>query len=418
MQKLDLTDDVVRNLPFAPVCNEFADSTVDNMRVVVTTTRKAFFYVPDFIPGSHVRWRLGWFPEIATERARELARQLNQVNQATAHRSGEEPVEADPLHRESWTFASVVDAYVSWLPERHRNLCADADATFMRRYVRDPAVNPWVDKPIAAVTDYDVMALVVSIRNRPAPALARNCLMKVRALFAWAMHPARRREFGLVSNPLAHLTPRVLGLTVPRRSRVLGTLELRAYLAAGERLASASDRALARSLLLTGQRLRDLIRMKWSELDLGRGLWTTAGEGCSVEQVVVLSDAMVTLLEDLRRGLPPDAGDFVFGAAATKTSSKNFSRMKSAIDRHMKETIKEASGPPATPWTWLDLRRSVLAMLAWDGLEWEKARIAVGMGRWRLGGIPNRERIRAALNRHANELDAIRRGDRLDRDWI
>ncbi|WP_411567489.1 phage integrase central domain-containing protein [Sinorhizobium meliloti] len=62
--------------------------------------------------------------------------------------------------------------------------------------------NPWAaHKPIDQVTDSDVADLVEATRCRGTPALARNCLVKVRTMFAWAMAPDRRRGFGLRQNP-------------------------------------------------------------------------------------------------------------------------------------------------------------------------------------------------------------------------
>ncbi|WP_183722813.1 hypothetical protein [Rhizobium sp. BK060] len=52
------------------------------------------------------------------------------------------------------------------------------------------------------VTDSDVAGLVEAIRRREAPTLARNCLLKLRAMFAWAMLSDRRRSFGLEANPV------------------------------------------------------------------------------------------------------------------------------------------------------------------------------------------------------------------------
>lgn len=396
MHKLDLTDDLVRRLPFAAPgeCMQFADATIDNMRIVVSATLKAFFYVPGVVPDGNVRWRLGRFPETGTGRARDLARRLNQI---MARRGYDDPIEASP------TFATVGEAYISWLPERPRNRSADADARFLRRYVLDPATNPWMDRPVAEVTDADVARLVLSLRDRPAPALARNCLVKLKAMFAWAMHFQRRRKFGLESNPIARLTAHDLGLRLRRRSRILRPLELRAYLAAGERLASASDRALTKGLLFTGLAASELTAMKWSELAPERGLWKRTDRKGRVV-ALPLSDAMLAVLKDLR-GAPSSDGDgLVFGR---RRSTRDLSRLRREIGRHMDQAIEETSRLPE-PWRWMDLRRTVFAMLVAGGPDWPMASAAVGRGEPLVGEA---ESIPAALNRHADELDAIRRGD-------
>lgn len=78
MQKIHLTDDVVRNLPFTALGGRrvhFADATVENMRLVVGGGRKAFYFVPDQ-PGNSGILRIGEYPETTTDRAREIAARL------------------------------------------------------------------------------------------------------------------------------------------------------------------------------------------------------------------------------------------------------------------------------------------------------------------------------------------------------
>lgn len=209
--------------------------------------------------------------------------------------------------------------------------------------------------------------------------------------------PEQRHADGLAVKPAARSTARM------PRTRVLEPVELQAYLAAGERLASGSDRALARSLLMTGARHHELTAMKWSELDLGKRLWLRTDK-VGLVALLPLSDAMVALLQDLLRAAPPDKGDFVFRPDSPTRSPRSLAKTKAEIDAHMEESIA------SRPWAWRDLRRSVRALLVWHGLEWRLAREATGSGGRYPVRADDRNAIRAALNRHADVLEAIRRG--------
>lgn len=63
MQKIKFTDQIIEGLPFAPPGehHQFADETVNNMRVLVGGGYKAFYYIATSKTGRHL-WQLGWFP--------------------------------------------------------------------------------------------------------------------------------------------------------------------------------------------------------------------------------------------------------------------------------------------------------------------------------------------------------------------
>jgi integrase len=104
-----------------------------------------------------------------------------------------------------------------------------------------------------------------------------------------------------------------------------------------------------RLLLLTGQRLREVAEMSWSEVDLEKTLWVIPPErmkGTAAHEVP-LAPATVALL----KSLPRWHGDFVFSTTGGERPISGFSKMKSRIDAAMKESI--------APWRFHDLRRTM-----------------------------------------------------------
>ncbi|ASY62612.1 hypothetical protein SJ05684_c11560 [Sinorhizobium sojae CCBAU 05684] len=315
----------------------------------------------------------------------------------------------------TYTFAATVRIYIEQFPTRRHNRSADQDARFHERYLLDPASNPILEKPIADVTDGELMRFLFSLRGRPA--LARSCTQKIRAFFVWAMQPERREVFGLRSNPALYILPRYIAGPIRPRDRHLDDEELHAYLAAAETL-EPPQRALAEALALTGQLPSKLGRMRWTELDLGRKIWRAPKEGAH-PVVIALSDVFASRLADMRANLPADAGDFVFSATQGRTPLVHLERMRSALGRRMSSSLGHTPDSPTPTWLWMDLRRTVINMLLEDGsLPFHDALRAVGSNapdlrapKWRWVAPPrcDTKTIRDALDRHAAALDEIMR---------
>nr|WP_234706458.1 hypothetical protein [Sinorhizobium meliloti] len=150
--------------------------------------------------------------------------------------------------------------------------------------------------------------------------------------------------------------------------------------------------------------------MKWSDVDLGRKLWSVPGEWHSPHpKAQVLSDAGTALLEELRLLDKPAADDFVFGRAANNRGPKNRSRMKKMIDYRMKSILGDA-GIEFRDWRWNDLRRTVFELLVSIDVSSGVAQIVVGRAPSGLLELYPHGAVRAALQRLAEEIAAIRDG--------
>src|SRR5205823_3018826 len=112
--------------------------------------------------------------------------------------------------------------------------------------------------------------------------------------------------------------------------------------------AAASDGfpfgSLVQLLILTGQRLREVAAMSWSEVDFDKRVWTLPRERTKGDRAheVPLSEAAIRVFETI-----PRAGKLVFSTNG-KTPICGFSRFKERVD------AKLGAMPP---WTLHDLRR-------------------------------------------------------------
>jgi integrase len=167
---------------------------------------------------------------------------------------------------------------------------------------------------------------------------------RVRSQVVAALNWAVEREY-LDANPAAAVKKRKIEAS---RDRVLSNDELRAIWAAADALSEPS-RSLVKAWILTGQRRDEVRCMQWSEVDLGRALWTlpAARNKGKRDHEVPLSAAIVGLLGKPRPGRPVFTTDGHKPYAGQK-------RLKAILDR--KSCV--------TAWTFHDFRRTASTGMA------------------------------------------------------
>jgi integrase len=136
----------------------------------------------------------------------------------------------------------------------------------------------------------------------------------------------------------------VLAVKEQSRERVLSLDELRAIWNAAD--PGCDYGVIVRLLMLTGQRREEVGGMRWSELDLDRGLWALPAERTNTGEahVVPLSSQAVELLRGVERR---PGRDNVFGNG--RGSYSGWSRSKARLDGRAK----------VPDWRLHDLRRSL-----------------------------------------------------------
>jgi integrase len=240
----------------------------------------------------------------------------------------------------------------------------------------------WHGKAISDITRRDVVVQLEKLADR-SPSVARHALAFGRKLLRWAIG---RAAYGIEHSPFEGLSATEVVGPVVRRDRVLTNVELRLFWrATGD--ADQSACALARLLLLTGARLRQVAGMVRSELDAD-GIWTIPSRRSKNKQAIMLPLSPLAL--DLIAGLPePKDGDYLLtttdGQAPLGDFNKMIERLRAAMVRlrrddldvpvddddlrkHLKLAPKDRIPDVylIPRWTYHDLRRT--ARSHWSGL--------------------------------------------------
>ena len=290
------------------------------------------------------------------------------------------------------TFAAVAEAYIAGRTNRR----AAVDAQEIRRML----IANLGARPIHSITPQDVRELFGRL-IRHAPYDARNGWIYANGIFRAAV------EDGLLSvSPCASVNKKKLFPkgTIKPRQRALTNEELRAFWAGTEKL-GARYGSLFQLLALTGARVNELAKARWSESDpqLRKALrdargapvdWRSIPDEIKVlrvpaerfksdrEHVIALTGDALAIISQLRRH---GSGDFIFSTTFNKPINK-LSDAKSQLDAYMLEHLRalaaERGEDPAKvelpPWKTHDLRRVVRSGFVALGVRFEVAENILG----------------------------------------
>ncbi|PDT32299.1 integrase [Rhizobium sp. L9] len=423
-----LTNDRIAALPAAPGGKRYdvPDGLTANLFVRVGRRRKVFVLAARFGGAKNTtRLTIGVFPETSLEAARLIAEDWNrQVDHGLNPKKEKEREEQEEKLKRRRTFRSAIEDYLAYLPDREMNLHAAKDASEIRHDVLDPANDELLDRPIADVTDAELSRVIKTVRDRPAPAKARNVLAHLRTFFSWAASPDLRQEYGLTGNPMANVTARQLKLRKPVRRNKLNPLELRAYWRAAEATPYPYGPYLKFVLLAGGRRKSEVTGARWPEVDRNRRVWTVPKDrrklGAQLGDLKVpLTLEAMTLLDELRRNQCEGHGACIFSATKGQTpiclSSKALKAFRAKVEAELRELDPRAV---MSAWVLHDTRRVVRSALSELGIAEEVAEYILGHQQQGMAAVYNQgdflPQARLALAVFTKRLLAIVEGSASD----
>ena len=319
--------------------DEYGDTVVPGLSLRVTDrNHKSFSLYYYDLKGRHRRYTIGPWPEVTIASAREKA----QIAKNQIH-AGKDPA-IEKKRSERQLVGSAVELFI----ERHVNrnnrpTTARETIRKMNRYVL-PA---WDARPIVSIDRRDVAELIQTIADGGAPVMADRVLATVSKFFNWALVQPEYIDV-LKANPVV----RNLSPTRPRkRDRTLSIDEVRHVWSATGGIDFPFG-PFTRLLLLTGQRRNEVATLRWSDLDLGSGVWHLPAVSAKTGRAhdVPLS----TAAQDLLTRLPVYNGEFVFTSTGGAKPVSGFSKAKKRLD---------AALPQMPPWCFHDLRRTFATQL-------------------------------------------------------
>lgn len=232
---------------------------------------------------------LGKDNEIALKDARARAdiarRQLEQgINPAVAKQLEKIKNLADP------TIEELTEEYIEkWAKRNKRSWQED------QRIINKELLPQWRKRKASSIVRREVILLLESIADRPAPIAANRTFALIRRIFNFAIE----RDL-LEHSPCAKI--KALGKE-NRKDRVLSEDEIKLFWSGLDKTPMSEPlKILLRLMLVTAQRKGEFVKAKWSDFDLQQRWWTIPSENAKNRQShrIYLSDLSLKLLNDLK----------------------------------------------------------------------------------------------------------------------
>lgn len=343
-----LTDAALRQMAPDPDRRiERPDPGIPGLYVVVQPTGAKSFALRYRFEGRSRKLTLGRYPRVSLAEARKQA-----LEALDAIARGHDPCAARQAEKRPDTSKDrdrVTDVVAAYLRHKSRSL---KSAGSVRRYLEVEVVPALGRRRIQEVKKREIAEMLDAIVDRGSPITANRVFAHVRALFNWA------RERGIIE------TSPLQGMRAPARERsrdrILSNEEIGVFWQATAELGEPFG-PLYRLLLLTGQRLREVAEMRWSEVD--GDVWTLPGARTKNgdPHAIPLSTLARETLEAVRR-IDGEAG-YVFtttGAAAVS----GFTKAKRRLDRAMGRIAQARGLAQPAAFVIHDLRRTATSGMA------------------------------------------------------
>jgi len=294
VEKINFTQAAINRLP-APAVGRayYRDAKTHGMTLCVSRTGVKTFELYRRMGGRPTRLKIGRFPDITVEFARkEVARMTGEIAQ------GKDPADERRKARGETTVGELFGMYLEGHAKPHKRTWQEDQNQFNRYLVA------WTPRRLSQIRKADVAALHAKIGRDHGHYAANRLLALLSAMFN---HAASLGYDG--GNP-AH---GVKKFKEQARDRFLHPDEMRAFLKALEEEPSEMWRDFFALTLLTGARCANVLAMRWTDLNLDRGLWRIPEtEAKGGEPMVVI--LVVPVVEILRRRVAgrADGSPFVF----------------------------------------------------------------------------------------------------------
>ncbi len=342
--KKKLTPKLIEHLPPASGKRyEVRDELLTALLLRVSATGAKVWYLAARIDGRSRRIKLGSWPILSLKDAREKAQMILRDIQLGLFRERQN----EPASK-SLTLGDVIPQFIGKHAKRHTKDWKGTESVLLR-------MNKLHGLKIDAIKRADVIRelerLISDIEdNGGRGTRANRGLAAIKKLYSWCI------DQGIVEiSPVAGLKPLIKEVA---RERWLTDTEIKSFLKGCEAEGYPFDE-FGKLLLLTGQRLREIADMRWSELDLDKGTLTLKAERTKNATLHVVPLPRQAI--DILKTIPHFQGsDYVFTTTGVSPIS-GFGRFKKRLETFV--------GLDAEDWRFHDLRRTAATNMAILGVQ-------------------------------------------------
>jgi len=337
----NLTPTLITGLKPAPEGTRYQvmDAQVPGFGVRVTDTGHRTFILRTRYPGSASpsRREIGNCADINLTDARDKARKWRAlIGQGLDPVLVEAAERAAVARQQAMTFESVAEDFI------REKLPSERKGQDVEREIRRDLMPRWKDRPIASITDIDVIT-VIKAKIPDGKVGARNLLALIKRFFRWVV---AQRVYGVTASPCASLqASAIVGETNGPRDRILSEDEIFAYWRATTRM-PYPFRPIYQLLMLTALRLSEVVDASLPEFDFRKDLWVIPasrmkGKNSGKKQARPHAVPLIAELQELIETLPRfNGGRYLFSTTNGESSVWMGTKPKQRLDRRMLITLR------------------------------------------------------------------------------
>lgn len=281
--RINFTKKTLLSLPL-PVDKQsdlYYDTQIKSLTCMVSKAGTKTFYYVKKINGRSEKIKIGRFPDLSLEQARDVAHEHN-----NAVAKGENPQDKRRAFNNEMTFRELHAWFIDTYAKHHKAASSvKEDIGLFNRHLED-----WGTRKLSNISDHDVFTKHQLIGANNGKYTANRTLELIRAMFNKAIELSHWKG----SNP-ARGTRKFKEIS---RDRFLHADELQRFFEALNTEENKTARDYILLSLLTGQRKSNMLAMRWNELSLSRAEWripvTKNGEPLTVH----LSPQAVEILKE------------------------------------------------------------------------------------------------------------------------
>ncbi len=260
----------------------YHDSQTPRLNLIITDKGTKTFYLRKAINGTTRRIRLGTFPEITVENARDLAHEVK-----TSIAKGQDPHKQQQDARNEPTLSAFFEVYMEKHAKVHKKT-SDADRTIFDCHLYDTLGK----KKLSTITRDDIRALHLRI-GETAKYSANRVLSLIRIIF----NKAIEWEYYKQENPALYIKP----FKEQSRERFLQKDELPRFFNALDDEMNQDMKDYIWMSILTGARKSNVLSMQWDAINFERKEWLIEDSKNGTPYTVPLVDAVIEILEARKR---------------------------------------------------------------------------------------------------------------------
>lgn len=292
--QINFTKMNLENLPW-PVGDKrfyYYDTKVNGLYIAVTSAGGKIFFIRKRVNGKNEKHRLGTFPELTVEQAREKA-----AKYAGAVAYGESPAEVRRILRGEMTLGELFQEYLERHLKKSRKTWAESEKSFERFF------SDWKDRRLSTITQSDIERRHGEIGRKRGEYSANRAHELIRAMYnksiTWHLFQGVNPAIGITA------------FEEQSRERVLEAFEFEKFFAVLQD-EDQEFRDFVMLTLFTGARKSNVLSMDWANISLKGGTWVIPASQSKNKksQVIVLTPLEIEILN--RRSQSRNGSDFVF----------------------------------------------------------------------------------------------------------